>query len=71
MVRGGGARQDGVPFFALMNVMQISEQAIDGFTSALWLEDGLAANTLAAYRRDLVLFSRWLTDKQGSSRNSV
>jgi integrase/recombinase XerD len=26
---------------------------IDGFVDALWLEDGLAKNTLAAYRRDL------------------
>ena len=48
-----------------MNVMQISEQAIDGFASSLWLEDGLSANTLAAYRRDLALFSRWLAQEQG------
>lgn len=48
-----------------MNVKQISEQAIDGFVSHLWLEDGLSANTLAAYRRDLTLFSRWLADNQG------
>ena len=33
---------------------------IDAFVSALWVEDGLAANTLAAYRRDLSLFSKWL-----------
>jgi len=26
---------------------------IDRFIDALWLEDGLAANSLAAYRRDL------------------
>ena len=48
-----------------MNMMQISEQAIDGFVSSLWLEDGLASNTLAAYRRDLTLFSRWLAAEQG------
>jgi integrase/recombinase XerD len=48
-----------------MNVMQISEQAIDSFASNLWLEDGLSANTLAAYRRDLTLFSRWLANEQG------
>jgi integrase/recombinase XerD len=48
-----------------MDVMQISEQAIDGFASSLWLEDGLAANTLAAYRRDLTLFSRWLALEHG------
>eukprot|EP01031_Cornospumella_fuschlensis_P022026 gene22026-26984_t len=34
--------------------------AIDRFADALWLEDGLAANTLAAYRRDLGLFATWL-----------
>lgn len=26
---------------------------IDRFIDALWLEEGLSANTLAAYRRDL------------------
>ena len=34
--------------------------AIDAFCDALWLEQGLAANTLAAYRGDLSLFARWL-----------
>jgi integrase/recombinase XerD len=38
---------------------------IDGFVDALWLADGLAKNTLAAYRTDLTLFSRWLS-AQGS-----
>jgi len=33
---------------------------IDTFIDALWLEDGLSANTLAAYRRDLVAFNQWL-----------
>ena len=33
---------------------------IDRFCDALWLEDGLSPNTLAAYRRDLTLFARWL-----------
>jgi integrase/recombinase XerD len=32
---------------------------IDRFTDALWLEDGLAANTLAAYRRDLQALAVW------------
>ncbi|MFA7439251.1 site-specific tyrosine recombinase XerD [Castellaniella sp.] len=35
-------------------------QDLDAFLDALWLEDGLAANTLAAYRRDLNAFARWL-----------
>ena len=34
---------------------------IDEFVDALWLADGLAKNTLAAYRADLTLFSRWLS----------
>jgi integrase/recombinase XerD len=33
---------------------------IDTFVDALWLEEGLSKNTLAAYRRDLTLFSQWL-----------
>ena len=33
---------------------------IDRFAEALWLEDGLSANTLAAYRRDLTQLCRWL-----------
>ena len=34
---------------------------IDAFIDALWLEEGLARNTLTAYRRDLELYARWLT----------
>lgn len=33
---------------------------IDSFLDTVWLEDGLAANTLAAYRRDLTAFAQWL-----------
>lgn len=33
---------------------------IDQFTDALWLEDGLSRNTLAAYRSDLRHFAHWL-----------
>lgn len=33
---------------------------IDSFLDALWLEDGLSKNTLAAYRRDLTLLGGWL-----------
>ncbi|MFL6678105.1 MAG: site-specific integrase, partial [Burkholderiaceae bacterium] len=32
-----------------------SADAIDRFLDGLWLEDGLAKNSLAAYRRDLTL----------------
>ena len=37
-----------------------SQEAIDAFIDALWLEEGLSKNTLAAYRRDLTLYARWL-----------
>ncbi|MEO6363282.1 MAG: site-specific tyrosine recombinase XerD [Caldimonas sp.] len=35
-------------------------EVVDSFIDALWIEEGLAANTLAAYRRDLSLYARWL-----------
>ena len=35
-------------------------ELIDRFVDALWLEDGLAANSLAAYRRDLARFVQHL-----------
>jgi integrase/recombinase XerD len=38
----------------------VPDANIDTFVDALWLENGLAANTLAAYRRDLNLLSAWL-----------
>ena len=34
---------------------------IDAFIDALWLEEGLSRNTLAAYRRDLTLYATWLS----------
>ena len=39
---------------------EASQNAIDRFAEALWLEDWLAANTLAAYRLDLSLYATWL-----------
>jgi integrase/recombinase XerD len=36
------------------------EPDIDRFIDALWLEDGLASNSLAAYRRDLRTLAGWL-----------
>ena len=38
---------------------------IDEFCDTLWLEDGLAKNSLDAYRRDLSLYSRWLHAERG------
>src|SRR5688572_16627183 len=37
-----------------------SSGLIDEFCDALWLEDGLARNTLDSYRRDVAQFAAWL-----------
>ncbi len=42
-----------------------SAAAIDRFLDGLWTSDGLSANTLAAYRRDLTLYARWLYGATG------
>ena len=44
-----------------------SRASIDRFIDALWVEDGLAALTLAAYRRDLSLYADWLHAAHGRS----
>ena len=44
------------------------DASIDAFIDALWLEDGLSHNTLAAYRRDLTLYAVWL---QGQGRTLI
>ncbi|MFA5172411.1 MAG: site-specific tyrosine recombinase XerD [Sulfuriferula sp.] len=36
---------------------------IDSFCDLIWLEDGLSANTLQSYRRDLTQFATWLAGK--------
>ena len=38
-----------------------TDAPVDDFIDALWLEEGLARNPLAAYRRDLTLYATWLT----------
>ena len=50
-----------------MPALQASQDSIDRFIDALWIEDGLAANTLAAYRRDLSLYAQWLARSEGKS----
>jgi len=47
--------------------MQRSQGAIDRFIDALWIEDGLSPNTLAAYRRDLTLYAQWLDREKGKA----
>ena len=39
---------------------------LDAFADAVWMEQGLAANTLAGYRADLAGFARWVEGRGGS-----
>ena len=47
------------------------DDAIDRFIDAVWIEDGLASNTLAAYRRDLGLLADWLQRSADRTLNQV
>ncbi len=47
------------------------DEAIDRFIDAVWIEDGLAPNTLAAYRRDLSLYAEWLQRSSGRPLNDT
>ncbi|MBI2318944.1 MAG: site-specific tyrosine recombinase XerD, partial [Betaproteobacteria bacterium] len=40
---------------------------VDEFCDSVWLEDGLAKNTLEAYRRDLRQFAEWFERQGGDS----
>jgi integrase/recombinase XerD len=52
-----------------VSALQDSQGCIDRLIDALWIEDGLAANTLAAYRRDLSMYAQWLAGSAGRSLN--
>ncbi len=39
---------------------------IDAFCDQLWLQDGLAATSLASYRRDLTAFAAWLAARNAT-----
>jgi integrase/recombinase XerD len=45
--------------------------AVDLFIQALWIEEGLSDNTLAAYRRDLTLLAAWLHDAHDVALDAV
>lgn len=51
-----------------MRLLYPSQNRIDSFVDALWLEDGLSKNTLDAYRRDLSLYALWLGAKEQGER---
>ena len=40
------------------------EALVEVFLDALWMERGLSANTLAAYRSDLLALATWLADRR-------
>jgi integrase/recombinase XerD len=40
-------------------------ELLDEFSDSLWLEDGLARNTLESYRRDLDKYAAWLEKQRG------
>ncbi|RMF95938.1 MAG: site-specific tyrosine recombinase XerD [Gammaproteobacteria bacterium] len=43
-----------------------AEAIIDKFLDAIWMERGLSANTLGAYRADLIALQRWLAKRDVS-----
>ncbi len=43
-----------------------TEAVIDKFLDSIWMERGLSANTLGAYRADLLALQRWLTQRDKS-----
>ena len=45
----------------------VDEAVLERFTDALWLNDGLARNTLESYRRDLAAFALWLRQSSGKA----
>lgn len=49
----------------------MNDALIDRFCDHLWLEDGLANLTLAAYRRDLKTFAAWLEKERASSLDAA
>ena len=48
-----------------------NQAAIDRFVDAVWLEDGLSANTLAAYRRDLAALAQWLQQNAATALDAA
>ncbi|MDP1927466.1 MAG: site-specific tyrosine recombinase XerD [Thiobacillus sp.] len=49
----------------------MNDALIDRFCDHLWLEDGLAQLTLAAYRRDLLAFGNWLKQSRSGELNAA
>lgn len=56
---------------ASSSIPAASQEAIERFCDACWLEDGLAKNSLSAYRRDLLLLAQWLAKDSGTDLYAV
>ena len=54
-----------------MSTREASQAGIDRFIDALWLEDGLSRNTLAAYRLDLQGYADWLAGEAGKALDAT
>jgi integrase/recombinase XerD len=54
-----------------MTARELSQAGIDRFIDALWIEDGLATNSLAAYRRDLESFAVWLATQSETALDAA
>ncbi len=63
---GSGAGDMTHPLIAAKRPSHADNELIQGFTDALWLEDGLAKNSLSAYARDLNALAQWLAAYQSS-----
>jgi len=51
--------------------MRTAAELIDAFCDQVWLQDGLAASSLASYRRDLVAWARWLEDDEHTTTKTL
>ncbi len=49
-----------------VTVDDATQRRIDAFCDQVWLQDGLAAASIASYRRDLVGWSAWLAGRGGT-----
>ena len=46
----------------MKELSEANAKLLDRFSDGLWLNDGLARNTLESYRRDIAQFAAWLED---------
>jgi integrase/recombinase XerD len=51
---------------AAVPAREAADPALQRFLDAVWMERGLSANTLAAYRADLTALARWLEERDSA-----